>query len=231
MLQSLGSDLRFGARTLWESQAFSALTIITLALGVGASSAIFSVIDNILLEPFPYPAAQRLMSLVIHDTDQSNPGGRGAFPGAEFLDYSTQNHVFQSAIGMAQTDVLYTSGEGTERFAGMLISPNTFEFLGVPPLLGRAAQSADYQPGAPPIFVLRHKTWVSRFSSDPSILNKTFTLNGVSRTLVGIMPPRFAWGDADMWSPETPVRAEKNSNGFPRFWFLLGRLKPGATKE
>jgi putative ABC transport system permease protein len=230
MLEPLGSDLRFGARTLWKSRSFSAIAIITLALGVGASSAIFSVIDNILLEPFPYPQAQRLMSIVIHDTDHSNPGGRAAFAGGEFLDYSTQNHVFQSAIAMAQTDVLYTSGEGTERFAGMLISPNTFEFLGVPPLLGRAAQPADYQPGAPPVFVLRHKTWVSRFSSDPSILNKNFTLNGVSRTLVGIMPPRFAWGDGDMWIPQTPVRGEM-FNGFPLFWFTLGRLKPGVTQD
>jgi putative ABC transport system permease protein len=230
MLESLGSDLRFGARTLWKSRAFSAIAIITLALGVGASSAIFSVIDNILLEPFPYPAAQRLMSLVIHDTDQSNPGGRGAFTGAEFLDYSTQNHGFENAIGMAQTDVLYTSGEGTERFVGMLITPNTFEFLGVQPLLGRAAQIADYQPGAPPTFVLRYKTWVSRFSSDPSILNKNFTLNGVSRTLVGIMPPRFAWGDADMWLPQTPIRGEM-VNGFPLYWFMLGRVKPGVTKD
>ena len=230
MLESLGSDLRFGARTLWKSRAFSAIAIITLALGVGASSAIFSVIDNILLEPFPYPAAQRLMSLVIHDTEQSNPDGRGAFTGAEFLDYSTQNHVFESAIAMAQEDVLYTSGEGTERFVGMLISPNTFEFLGVQPLLGRAAQPADYQPGAPPTFVLRYKTWVSRFSSDPSILNKTFTLNGVSRTLVGIMPPRFAWGNADMWIPQTPVRGEM-VNGFPLYWFMLGRLKAHVTKD
>jgi len=230
MLESLGSDLHFGARTLWKSRAFSAIAIITLALGVGASSAIFSVIDNILLEPFPYPAAQRLMSLVIHDVDQSNPGGRGAFTGAEFLDYSTQNHVFENAIGMAQTDVLYTSGEGTERFVGMLITPNTFEFLGVQPLLGRAAQIADYHPGAPPTFVLRYKTWVSRFSSDPSILNKTFTLNGVSRTLVGIMPPRFAWGNADMWIPQTPIRGEM-VNGFPLYWFMLGRVKPGVTKE
>src|ERR1700719_4696321 len=231
MLESLGSDLHFGARTLWKNRAFSAIAIITLALGVGASSAIFSVIDNILLEPFPYPAAQRLMSLVIHDTDQSNPGGRGAFTGAEFLDYSTQNHVFENAIGMAQTDVLYTSGEGTERLVGMLITPNTFEFLGVQPLLGRAAQIADYQPGAPPTFVLRYKTWVSRFSSDPSILNKNFTLNGVSRTLVGIMPPRFAWGNADMWIPEKPVRTLTTSNGFPRFWFLLGHIKPGVSRE
>ncbi|HEY5070064.1 MAG TPA: FtsX-like permease family protein, partial [Candidatus Acidoferrum sp.] len=93
-----------------------------------------------------------------------------------------------------------------------------------------AAQPADYQPGAPPTFVLRYKTWVSRFSSDPSILNRTFTLNGEARTLVGIMPPRFAWGDADMWIPQTPVRGE-TSNGFPRFWFMLGRLKAGVTKD
>src|ERR1700676_5544075 len=230
MLESLSSDLRFGARTLWKSRAFSAIAIITLALGVGASTAIFSVIDNTLLEPFPYPAAQRLMSLEIHNTDESNPGGRGAFTDAEFLDYSTENHVFDSTIAMAQEDVLYTSGEGTENFQGELITPNTFEFLGVRPLLGRPAQPADYQPGASPIFVLRYKTWVSRFSSDPSILNKTFTLNGMSRTLVGIMPPRFAWGDADMWIPQTPVRGE-TFNGFPRFWFMLGRLKSGVTKD
>jgi putative ABC transport system permease protein len=230
MLESLASDLRFGARTLWKSRAFSSIAILTLALGVGASSAIFSVIDNILLEPFPYPAAQRLMSVVIHDTDQNTPGGRGAFTGSEFLDYSTQNHVFENAIAMAQTDVLYTSGEGTERFVGMLITPNTFEFLGVQPLLGRAAQIADYQPGAPPTFVLRYKTWVSRFSSDPSMLNRNFTLNGVSRTLVGIMPPRFAWGDADMWIPQTPIRGEM-VNGFPMYWFMLGRVKPGVTND
>src|ERR1700719_773425 len=230
MLESLGSDLRFGARTLWKNRAFSAIAIITLALGVGASSAIFSVIDNILLEPFPYPEAQRLMSLEIHNTDESHPGGRGAFTDAEFLDYSTQNHVFDSTIAMAQEDVLYTSGDGTENFQGELITPNTFEFLGVQPLLGRAAQTADYQPGAPPIFVLRYKTWVSRFSSARSILNKTFTLNGVSRTLVGIMPPRFAWGDADMWLPQTPIRGEM-VNGFPLYWFMLGRVKPGVTKD
>jgi putative ABC transport system permease protein len=231
MLESLGSDFRFAARTLWKSRSFSVIAMVTLALGVGASAAIFSVIDNVLLEPFPYKSAQRLVSVEIHDTDDSTPGGRASYSGTEVLDYSTQNHVFDGAIAMNQEDVLYTSGDGTERFQGELTSPNTFEFLGVPPLLGRSAQPADYEPGAPPIFILRHKTWVSRFSSDPSILNKTFTLNGVSRTLVGIMPPRFAWGDADLWIPQTPVRAQTNSNGFPQFWFLLGRLKPGVSKE
>jgi putative ABC transport system permease protein len=231
MLESLGSDLRFGARTLWKSRAFSAIAIITLALGVGASTAIFDVIDNVLLEPFPYKDAQRLMSVMIHNLDDSNPGGRASFTGPEFLDYVSQNHVFEDAIANAQEDILYTSGEGAERFQGAAITPNTFEFFGMKPLIGRAAQAADYEPGAPPTFVLRYKTWVSRFNSDPSLINKTFTLNGVSRTLIGIMPPRFAWGDADMWIPEKPVRTLTTSNGFPRFWFLLGHLKPGVTRE
>jgi putative ABC transport system permease protein len=229
MLESLTSDIRFAARTLWKSRGFAAVAIVTLALGVGASTAIFSVIDNVLLEPFPYKDANRLMSVEIHDADDSTPNFRSFYSSSEFLDYTTQNHVFEGAIGMSQDDILYSPGEGTERFQGELTTPGTFEFLGVRPLLGRAAQPADYAPGAPPVFVLRYKTWVKRFGSDPAILNTNFLLNGISRTLVGVMPPRFAWGDADLWIPQTPVREEK-SGGFPRFWFALGRLKPGVTK-
>ncbi|HEY8714552.1 MAG TPA: ABC transporter permease [Candidatus Acidoferrum sp.] len=230
MLESLRADVKFGARSLWKSRAFSGIAIITLALGVGASSAIFSVIDNVLLEPFPYKDAERLMSVEVHDTDDSNPDGRSFYSSGEFLDYADQNHVFDGVIGMNGEDMLYTTGEGTERFQGELTTPNTFEFLGVAPLLGRAAQPADYEPGAPPVFVLRYKAWVNRFSADPSIINKNFTLNGVSRTLIGVMPPRFAWGDADMWIPYKPVRDQNNANGFPRFWFMLGRLKPGVSR-
>jgi putative ABC transport system permease protein len=230
MLESLRADVKYGARNLWKSRAFSAIAIVTLALGVGASSAIFSVIDNVLLEPFPYKNGGRLMSVEVHDTDDSNPGGRSFYASGEFLDYADQNHVFDGVIGMNGEDILYTTGEGTERFQGELTTPNTFEFLGVAPLLGRAAQPADYEAGAPPVFVLRYKAWVNRFSADPSILNKNFTLNGVSRTLIGVMPPRFAWGDADLWIPYKPVRDQNNANGFPRFWFMLGRLKPGVSR-
>ena len=232
MLESLGSDVRFGARTLRKSRGFAAIAMVTLALGVGAATAIFSVIDNVLLEPFPYRASERLMTVQIHDTDRSDNGGRAAYVGPEYLNFASRNHVFEDTIASSSEDILYTTGEGTERFAGDFISPHTFEFFGVGPLLGRVAQPADYEPGAPPIFVMRYKTWVSRFSADPSIVNKTFTLNGVSRTLVGIMPPRFAWGDADMWIPEKPERAmSTRASGFPKFWFLLGRMKPGVSIE
>ena len=231
---TLGQDLRYALRNLGKTPGFAVVAVITLALGIGASTAIFSVIYNILMEPFPYPDAQRFMSVLIHDTERSEPGGRAAFSGPEFLDYVQQNHVFDRAIANGNVDVLYRSGEGTERFDGNYVTPGTFEFLGMPALLGRVMQPADYEPGAPPVFVLRYKTWVKHFGADPRIVNKTFVLNGTARTLIGIMPPRFGWGDADMWIPAKPSKAVTNSayaGAFPQFWFLLGHLKPGVSMK
>jgi putative ABC transport system permease protein len=143
-----------------------------------------------------------------------------------------QNHVFDRVIANDGGDVLYTYGEGTERFSGGYVTPGTFEFLGMPALVGRVMQPADYEPGAPPVFVLRYKVWVSRFNADPSILNKTFVLNGTARTLIGVMPPRFGWGDSDLWIPEKPSRANTTTLiGYNRYWFLLGHLKPGVTER
>jgi len=227
---SLWQDLRYAGRTLRKNPGFAIVAMITLALGIGASTAIFSVIDNVLMEPFPYPDAQRFMCVLIHDTERNDPGGRGGYSGPEFLDYIAQNHVFDRVIGNDGGDVLYTHGEGTERFDGGYVTPGTFDFLGMPALLGRVMMPSDYEPGAPPVFVLRYKTWVKRFNSDPSILNKTFILNGTARTLIGIMPPRFAWGDSDLWIPEKPSRAVlRTENGFNRYWFFLGHLKPGVS--
>jgi len=231
---TLGQDLRYALRNLGKTPGFAIVAMITLALGIGASTAIFSVIDNILMEPFPYPDAQRFMSVLIHDTERSEPGGRAAFSGPEFLDYVEQNHVFDRVIANGNVDVLYRSGEGTERFDGNYATPGTFEFLGMAALLGRVMQPADYEPGAPPVFVLRYKTWVKHFGADPRIVNKTFVLNGTARTLIGIMPPRFGWGDADMWIPAKPSKAVTNSayaGAFPQFWFLLGHLKPGVSMK
>jgi putative ABC transport system permease protein len=206
--------------------------VLTLALGIGASTAIFSVLENILMEPFPYPDAERFMSIAIHDTEQSESGGRSSLTGPEFLDYVAQNHVFDRVIANDGLDVLYRSSEGTQLLKGSHVTPGTFEFLGMTPLLGRVAQPADYEPGAPPVFVLRYKTWVNEFAADPKILNQTFVLNDTARTLIGIMPPRFAWGDADLWIPQKPSRASGPIGGtFSDFWFFLGHLKPGVSHQ
>jgi predicted permease len=230
VLGALGQDVRYGLRALATSRGFAAVAIVTLALGIGASTAIFSVIYNVLMVPFPYADAGRLMSVQIRDTERKEPGGRPVFTGPEYLDYVEQNHVFDRVIASSPEDVLSTSGEGTERYEGYLVTPGTFEFFGMPVLLGRVMEPADYEPGAPPVFVLRYKTWVTRFGADPGVLNRTYVLNGTARTLIGIMPPRFAWGDADLWIPEKPARAVDASSGsLPRYWFLLGHLKPGVS--
>ena len=130
-------DFLYAIRTLAKSRGFTAVAVVTLALGISASTALFSVIHNVLVAPFPYADSQRLMSIQIHDTGRSEPGGRGGFVGPEFLDYTEQNHVFDGVVGSANQDVLYTSGEGTERFEGLLVTPGTFEFFGMPALLGR----------------------------------------------------------------------------------------------
>jgi putative ABC transport system permease protein len=233
-METVIQDIRYALRNLGKTPGFAMVAIITLALGIGASTAIFSVIDNIMMEPFPYPDAQRFMSVQIHDTERSEPGGRAGFSGPEFLDYVEQNHVFDRVIGNDSVDVLYRSGEGTLRFDGNYVTPGTFEFLGMPPLLGRVMRPEDYEPGAAPVFVLRYKTWVKSFGADPTIINKTFVLNGEVRTLVGIMPPRFGWGDAEMWIPKKPEHAIATTavaGAFPQYWFLLGHLKPGVSMK
>ncbi|HLK68647.1 MAG TPA: ABC transporter permease [Bryobacteraceae bacterium] len=229
-MSSLWRNLRAAVRSLSRDRSVAVLAIAALALGIGATTAIFSVIDNVLLEPFPYTDSHRLVTIEIHDSSRSDPGGRTGFRVPEFLDYQAQNHVFDRVIGNCNLNVLYDNGEGTEQFNGVLVVPNTFEFLGMPALLGRVMEPADYMPGAPPVFVLRYKVWVSRFNADPGILGRTFILNGVSRTLVGIMPQRFGWGDADLWIPTSLNRADEVAAGqFPNYFWMLGHLRPGVT--
>ena len=230
-VEALARDVRYALRSLARSRAFAAVAIGTLGLGIGASTAIFSVIENVLLEPFPYKDASRMVFLRIHDTARGEEGDRQGYTANEFLEFAHQSHVFDGVIAASGDLVLYKQGEGVEAFDGADVTPGTFEFFGMPALHGRVLQPADYQPGAPPVFVIRHKTWMERFNGDPRVLNKTFVLNGTARTLIGIMPPRFGWYGADVWIPETPVPgAATGVAGLTRRWFLLGRLKPGVSK-
>jgi putative ABC transport system permease protein len=230
-IEELGRDLRYALRSLARSRAFAAVAIATLGLGIGASTAIFSVIDNVLLEPFPYKDAGRMVFLRIQDAARAQGGARQAYTSDELLEFANQNHVFDVVIAASDDLVLYKQAEGVVQLYGAHVTPGTFEFFGMPALYGRVMRPADYQPGAPPVFVMRHKTWMERFNADPGVLNKTFVLNGTARTLIGIMPPRFAWYDADVLIPEVPIRGGATGyGGFPARWFLLGRLKPGVSR-
>ena len=230
-VEELGRDLRYAVRSLGRSRAFTVVAIATLGLGIGASTAIFSVIDNVLLEPFPYKDAGGMVFPRIHDTARAQEEGRQGYTSNELLEFARQNHSFDAVIGTSDDPVLYKHGEGVEWLYGADVTPGAFEFFGMPALYGRVLQPADYQPGAPPVLVMRYKAWKERFNGDPGVLNKTFVLSGTARTLVGIMPPRFGWYDADVWIPQTPLPGVSTGfAGLPARWFMLGRLKPGVSK-
>src|SRR5262249_48652445 len=137
LIETLIQDLRYGVRMLMKHPGFTLLAMLTLALGIGGATAIFSAIQNILLDPFPYADASRVVSLQIHDTSSRRPDGRSWFQAPEFLDYREQSHLFDEVIGVTLEDVLYDSGSGMEQFSGGYVTPNTFRFLGVPAALGR----------------------------------------------------------------------------------------------
>ncbi len=228
-MHTLMQDLRYGVRGIWNRPGFACLAILTLALGSGAATTIFSVIQNVMLDPFPYVDARRVAMIQIHDLSRSQPGGRTFFQVPEFLEYQAQNHVFDEVIGGTGGDVLMTTGESTELLDGSRVTPNTFRFLGVPAAIGRVLTEEDARPGAPAVFVMAHKMWLRQYNLDPSILGQTFTLNGVPTTLVGIMPKRFTKLGADIWQP---VRLDPADPTIKDEYFMLqGRMKPGVTLQ
>src|SRR5260370_19942285 len=153
-MNSMMQGLRYGLRGLRSHPSFTFLAVLALALGIGSATTIFSVIYNVLLDPAPYADIGRVVMFEIHDAKDAERGGRGMVTVPEFRDYQKQSHVFDAVIGGGWEDVLYTSGEGAERFQGGLVTPNAFQFLGVRPLLGRGITPEDGRSGAPPVFVM-----------------------------------------------------------------------------
>lgn len=233
-IELLLHDLQFALRGLRKNPRFTLAAVLALALGIGASTAIFSVIYNALVAPFPYKDQGRLVTLRVHDLDHRGDGEgdfRGLMSYPELKDYLEQNHVFDGFIANCEIDVVYDSGDNNSYLAANYVTPGTFELYGVAPLLGRGLEPADYQPGASPVFVLRHSTWINQFGADPGVIGKTFQLNGVGRTLVGVMPPRFAWGGANLWMPRDPAVVNVMRGTFPQYWGVVAHLKPGVSLQ
>jgi putative ABC transport system permease protein len=228
-MSPLQQDVRHALRGLRKQPAFTFLAVLALALGIGSTTTIFSVIQNVLLDPFPYQNADRVVAFQIRDAKSTRPGGRTFFQTPELLDYQAQIQVFEDVIAGGYEDMLYSTGEGTEQFQGALVSGNLFNFLGVPALHGRTLQPDDARPGAPPVFAMSHKMWMKHWSGDPSILGRSFVLNGVPTTLVGIMPARFTKQAADLYKPVLLDRADPEMR--ERYYMLQGRLKPGVSLQ
>jgi len=224
-MDSLWQDLRFAIRSLRKDHGFLLACVAALGLGIGSTTAIFSVIDNVLLHPFPYKDSDRIYGFRIAETNSKEGQDRNFFSVPEFLDYQRQNRIFTDTMGVWETTSLMGSGDRLEPLDTDTVTDNTFQFLGVPPLLGRGIVPGDGKPGAPRVFVLGYKVWISRFGLDPNIVGQTFLLNDRPTTLVGIMPKRFAFWGGDIWMPVTVDPAEP---GADRSNFVLyGHLRPG----
>src|SRR5687768_12687621 len=226
-MESLWQDIRYGIRGLRNQPAFTVLAALALALGTGATTAIFSVIYNVLLDPFPYRDARLVVAPQIRESTRANQSGRNWFQTAEFMDILAEATVFEEVIANGNEEILYTTREGTEFLSGGIMSPNTFNFLGVPAAVGRTLAPEDAQPGAPPVFVMAYKTWLKYFALDPAVVGQSFTFNGVPTMCVGVMPKRFTKLNADIYKPCTLDRADPKLAD--RYFMFQARLKPGVT--
>jgi putative ABC transport system permease protein len=201
LLEDLTRDLRYGIRALLRSPAFSTAAIVTLGLGIGAVTIIYSVVHNVVVNPLPYRDSDRLVNVFVEDTQSGRM--RGTYPFQELVHLRDQSDVFEDVIGTLGQGLRYETPDAVELLRAVWVTPNFFEFMGLPPLIGRAIDAGDGQPGAPAVAVLRYRAWIAYFGGNPDVIGTTVLLGGEPRTIVGVMPPRFTWHAADLWLPSS----------------------------
>src|SRR5437764_3940849 len=224
------NDLRFAFRMLLKNPGFAAVAVLTLALGIGANTAIFSVVNAVLLRPLPYPQSERLVWL--SERGPNFPTMSISYP--NFSDWRAQQGVF-THIGVYNWGSYNLTGQGEpQRLTGVRISADGFAALRVRPGLGRLFSNDEDKPGAPPVVLLDHGLWQRRYGGDARVLNQSITLDGRACTVIGVMPPGFCFpGQADLWVPVGPLSSEESWKSRGNHPGLLGvaRLKPGVTLE
>jgi predicted permease len=230
-MEQVLQDLRHSARLLLKRPGFSLAVILTLALGIGANTAIFSVVDAALLRNLPYKNPDAIMHL--WEKIQSDNRGQREASYPDFIDWQTQNHTFESIAGYGQAGLILNGAESTEFMEGGRVTADFFHVLGVDPVIGRTISHGDDAPGAPRVVVLSFATWNRRFGSDREIVGKNVTLSGAPFTVAGVLPASFHFaplGDAEVFVPMNPS-AEIRSRRFMHFVRVIGRLKDGVTKD
>jgi putative ABC transport system permease protein len=230
-------DLRYGLRMLTKNPGVSTIAILTLALGIGANTAIFSVVSAVLLNPLPYKDPDRLVSL----WENVPTHGRWRAAPANFLDWKKQNTVFEDVVAFGGATATLTGDGDPEQLSGTSVTPGYFEVVGVQPALGRAFQSEEYKLGQDRVVILGHALWQRRYGSDKNIINRTVILDGSSCTVVGVMPPGiyparpttagridFDESGQDFWRPMSHIVHLARLRGAHIFG-VLARLKPDVT--
>jgi predicted permease len=224
----LGQDLRYAARSLRRAPAFAAVAIITLALGIGANTAMFSVLNTYLFRPLPYQESERLVQ-VFRTSIHSDSWPHSA---ANFIDFRARNDVFSEMVTYnGTTPVLVRDGQPAERLQGLLVSGHFFAALGVPPALGRVFSNEEDQPNMNDVLVLSERAWRNRFGADPSLIGRSLQLDGRSVQVIGVMPAAFEhpilWQSVDFWRP-IAFRPEERTNRGNNYLRAFARLKPGV---
>lgn len=234
-IQDLAQDLHYGVRILRKSPGFAAIAVLTLAVGIGANTTIFSIVEAVLLRSFPYPDPQQLV--LVFDVPQKQPDALASISYRDFTELREHNHVFSDLAGNAFHDLTVT-GAGEPFIVNIgAVTPEIFSVLGAQPLAGRVLLPEDGRKGAAPVAVLCESLWRSRFGSDPRVVGQSITLDMRSFTIVGILPASFRYPDGaahqDAWIPvaQDPLFGPLVSQPGARVLGGVARLKPGVSVE
>jgi len=224
-------DIRFGIRMLAKKPMFSIIAVITLALGIGANTAIFSVVNGVLLRPLPFKEPDRLM--MIRETKLPQFPEFSVAPG-NFLDWKKQNAVFERLVAYKGSSLNLIGTGDPERLRALNVTEGFFAMLGAQPQLGRDFLAEEDQVGHNNVVILSYGLWQRRFSGDPKILNQTITLNRQAYTVIGVMPATFHFGsgenELDLWTPMAFTEEQAQNHGGHNL-VAIGQLKPGVTVD
>ena len=231
-MNHLLQDTRHGVRAFLKTPGFAAVVVATLALGIGANTAIFSVVNAVLIRPLPYPSSERLITL--WNKYPKMGLSQSAISGPDFVDRSKSSRVFEQVGAVTDASLNLTGSGDPERIRGVRASAGLFQVLGVQPALGRAFRPEEDRPGAEPVVVVSHGLFERRFGGDRAWVGRSVLLNGKSHTLVGVMPAGFAYPSpqTEMWVPlalsADQVDPSQRGN---EYLAAVARLKPGVTQE
>jgi putative ABC transport system permease protein len=211
-METLFKDIRYGFRSLLKRPGFTALAVITLALGIGANTAIFSVVNSVLLRPLPYPDSDRLVAIWSSPASARN---RWTSAYADYADWKAEAHTLENLAVYNNDRTTLSRAEGPTPLFGLVTSFDLFPLLGVEPEFGRTFTAEEDRIGAAPVVVLSHDAWARRFNSDRKVIGSTTTLGDRNVTVIGVMPPGFKFpvdrAQVDYYMPLTPAAAEKVS--------------------
>jgi putative ABC transport system permease protein len=233
-MRTLWQDLRYGARMLMKNPGFTLIAVVTLALGIGANAAIFSVVNAVLLRPLPFKDPGRLVWV----WGTTPKFGQANHSPVEFLAYQAQQTSFTEMAAYRNMPFTVTGAGEPDYVQGVIVSPNYFSLLGVPAARGRVFQPEDVRPGAPRVAVVSYDLWQKRYGGDPSLIGRSFTINGESATVIGVMPPDFQTNlSVNLWlsprqiAPDYQMNYRGDALAMRENHYLrvMGRLKPGAT--